>query len=133
MKLVLSTKYLARTAPKYILERLVGDLVCMKKEHRKDVNTVTDYKFTRSRKKDSTSEYHPSALTDHVAQYNHTIDWDNVRLPFKESDWRIRGIKEAILIRKSEPNSLNRDGGRHQLPDCYNRLLVVPPSGKLKH
>ena len=63
------------------------------KEHRKDVNSVVDLKFTRSRKKDSTSEYHPSALTDHVAQHNHTIDWDNVRLPLKESDWMIRGIK----------------------------------------
>ena len=93
------------------------------------MDTVKDVKFTRSRKKDSISEQHPSALTDHVAQTNHTIDWDNIKLPMKEADWRIRGIREAILIRKRKDNALNRDGGRHNLSDCYNRLLV-PPSGK---
>ena len=100
------------------------------KEHRKDVESIASQKFTRSRKKDSVSDYHPSALTDHVAQQNHTIDWDKVTLPMKETDWHVHGIKEAIQIRKSGKDSLNRDGGRHQLSSLYNHLLVAPPTGK---
>ena len=47
------------------------------KEHRKDVETVAKLKFTRARRKESETDYHHSALTDHVAQSNHTIDWDS--------------------------------------------------------
>ena len=101
---------------------------------RKDVDSIVDMKFTRSRKKDSLTEYHPSALTDHVAQTNHTIDWDKVSFPMKETQWKIRGIKEAIQIKKTGPDSLNGDGGRHQLPDVYSKLMfAAPPSGRREH
>ena len=40
------------------------------KEHKRDVNLLEKVKFTRLRKKDSLTEVHPSALTDHVAQTN---------------------------------------------------------------
>ena len=80
-------------------------------------------KFTRSRKKESVMEIHKSAITDHAASENHTIDWDNVTLPVKESDWTGRGIMEAIVIRKEEERSMNRDGGRHQLPEVFQSLL----------
>ena len=47
------------------------------KEHHKDVDSVRDKKFTRA--------YNPSALNDHVAQSNHTIDWEGFKPPMSES------------------------------------------------
>ena len=29
---------------------------------------------------------------------NHVIDWDNQKIIMKESDWRLRKIKESVLI-----------------------------------
>ena len=79
------------------------------------MKTVSEKKFTRARKKDTEEKVHKSALSDHVVQTNHLIAWDKVTLPMKEANWKIRGIKEAI--RKAGPNALNRDGGRHHLPN----------------
>ena len=67
----------------------------------------------------------PSAFTDHVAQSNHTIDWEGVKLLLSESHWKIRAIKEAVQIRKMGPLTMNWDGGFHQLPDVYTRLLTI--------
>ena len=49
------------------------------KEHKRDAKTLE--KYTRSRKEDSLMELHPSAITDHVAEENHTIDWEGVTFP----------------------------------------------------
>ena len=56
-------------------------------------------------------EIHQSALTNHVASKNHMIDWEGVRLLAKEPDWKKRGVKEAIFIRKAGTHAINRDGG----------------------
>ena len=104
------------------------------KEHLKDVNSVGEKKFTRARRNESVEEYPPSALTDHMAESNHTIDWEGVKLPLSESHWKIRGIKEVVHICKMGPLAMNRDGGRHQLPDVYIHLLTtVPHSGARQH
>ena len=104
-------------------------------EHIKDGGLVENVKFTRAKRKESTGEYHKSALTDHVAQHNHVIDWEGATLPFKDSNYDTRGIREAIAIRRAGPNSLNRDSGRHTLSEGYNDLLrtATPPSGSHKH
>ena len=44
------------------------------KEHQRDVRSLEEVKFTQARTKDSVSEVHPSAITDHVARNNHTIE-----------------------------------------------------------
>ena len=93
------------------------------KEHKKDVEQVTGLKYTRAQKKTSMLEQHQSALTDHTAQEDHVIDWEGVKLTAKDPDWTTRGIKEAIAIKKRGPNAINRDRGRHQLPDVYSGLL----------
>ena len=103
-------------------------------EHIRDGKAVEGVNFTRSRKEDSKKLFHKSALTDHVAQTNHTIDCDGVTLPAKEPNKDFRGIKEAIAIRRAGANSLNRDAGRHDLPESYNDLLqTAAPSGGRKH
>ena len=88
------------------------------KEHCKDVDSFGDNRFTRARRKESMEEYHPSA------------DWEGVKLPLSESQWKIRGIKEAVQIHRTGPHAMNQDGGHHQLPDDYTSLLTAaPPSG----
>ena len=52
-----------------------------KKEQKRNIKTLEEKKYTRSRKKDSQTELHPSAITDHVAKENHTIDWEGVKFP----------------------------------------------------
>ena len=93
----------------------------------KDVDSVGEKKFTRARRKESVEEYQPSALTDHVAQSNHTIDWHVVKLPMSESHCKISGIKETVQICKMGPHTMNQDGSRHQLPDVYTGLLTTAP------
>ena len=63
------------------------------KEHKKDVKTLEEKKYTRSRKKGSLLELHPSAITDHVAKENYTIDWEGVKFPARDTDWTTRGVK----------------------------------------
>ena len=50
------------------------------------------------------------------------IDWDNVKIFDKESDWPRKGVKEAIYIR-TKRSDLNKDQGRHRLTKAYNSLL----------
>ena len=57
------------------------------KEHKGDMNTLDEVKFTRSRKKDSLNRSAHVVLTDHVAQNVHIIDWGSVKLPTKEDAW----------------------------------------------
>ena len=50
-----------------------------------------------------------SAITDHVCNENHVIDWANAKVIDRESDKAGRLIREAIWIRKTD--NMNRDGG----------------------
>ena len=80
-------------------------------EHKKDLKQLEGVKYTRARRKESLTEIHQSALTDHVMSKNHTINWEGVRLLAKEPDWKKRGVKEAIFIRKAGTCAINWDGG----------------------
>ena len=70
------------------------------KEHKKDMEQLEGVKYTRARWKESLMESHQLALTDHVVSKNHMIDWDGVRPPAIEPDWK-RDVKETIFIRKA--------------------------------
>ena len=37
-------------------------------------------------------ELHPLAITDPVAKEDHTIDWDGVKFPVRDTDWTSRGV-----------------------------------------
>ena len=58
-------------------------------------------------------------MTNHVRQLNHVIDWDSARIVAKEADWKMRGTKEAITIRREKEN-MNRDEGRYTLSHLYD-------------
>ena len=62
------------------------------KEHQRDVSSLEEVKFKQARKKDSVSEVHLSAITDHVTRNNHTIDWEEVKFPSRDCDTIRRGI-----------------------------------------
>ena len=94
------------------------------KEHRDEREKVSQGAvYTRDRKRQSQSEMWGSALTDHAVKENHIIDWESAKIVDKEREFRARGIKEAIHIRKV-PN-LNRDEGRYHLSHLYDDLLGV--------
>ena len=39
---------------------------------------------------------HKSAITDHMTQQNHIVDWEGGKFVDRGSGWGTRGIKEAI-------------------------------------
>ena len=54
---------------------------------------------------------------------NHVIEWDSAKIVEREADWRVRGVKEAIVIRRT-PKNMNRDEGRYTLSHLYDDLLI---------
>ena len=93
------------------------------KEHQKDVEKIADIKLTRAARKASTSEQHKSAITDHVAQANHIIDWDKAKILDRDTNPFSRKIRESIEIRKKGALAINRDEGVYTLDDVYDSLL----------
>jgi len=93
------------------------------KEHQKDTEKIADKKFTRASRKESTTEFHKSAITDHVAQENHVIDWEGAKILDRDSNTFSRKIREAIQIRKKGAKTINRDEGSVSLDHVYDPLL----------
>ncbi|KAI8509394.1 hypothetical protein Bbelb_132420 [Branchiostoma belcheri] len=54
----------------------------------------------------------------HIESPGHFVSFDTVRILDTEQDNFLRGVKEA------HHPSLNRDGGRHRLPDTFNPVLT---------
>ncbi|XP_072042917.1 uncharacterized protein [Amphiura filiformis] len=92
-------------------------------EHRKDTEKIKDVKYTRAKRKESVTEQHKSAITDHVAQENHVIDWQGAKILEKDSNKHTRWIREALWIRKRGQETLNRDEGVYSLNHIYDPLL----------
>ena len=86
------------------------------RDHQRNVRSLEEVKFTWTRMKDSVSELHHSAITDHIARNNHAIDWEGVKFPSRDSDTTKRGIWEAIAIKKTGAHAMNRDGGGRGAP-----------------
>ncbi len=102
-------------------------------EHKDEVEKVTNSLInTRARRKESATELHKSAITDHAVQNNHVINWNEVEIVDKDEDFKKRGIREALSIRK-EKNKMNRDEGRYQLSHVYDTLLRSEPRGRGGH
>ena len=99
-------------------------------EHQKDVNSKANVMFTRSHRKSSQTEFDNSAITDHASQNNHVIDWENFRIVDKDSNTKVRLIKESIWIRK-ERAAMNRDEGAFKLDHSYDSTLTtLTPGGQ---
>ena len=53
---------------------------------------------------------------------SHSVSLANAKMLDREDDWFARGVREAIHIRAHHP-SLNKDGGRYQLPHILDSLI----------
>ena len=82
-------------------------------EHRKEAEKISDKNFARSTLRASTNEHYKSAITDHVCQNNHIMNWEASEIVELESDKFKRWIKESICIRSNTP-TMNRDEGAYQ-------------------
>jgi len=95
------------------------------KEHKKEAEKASSKAYTRAQRQASvTGEMNKSAITDHVAEENHVIGWDEAAIKDREQNRNKRHIKEAIWIRKRGAKTLNRDEGNYFLPHIYDQLLI---------
>ena len=94
-------------------------------EHRKEAEKISDRNFTRSTRRASTNEHHKSAITDHVCQNNHIMNWEASEIVEQESDKFKRWIKESICIRSNTP-TMNRDEGAYQLSPICTQVISTP-------
>ena len=97
-------------------------------EHRKEAEKISDRNFTRSTRRASTNEHHKSAITDHVCQNNHIMNWEASEIVEQESDKFKRWIKESICIRSNTP-TMNRDEGAYQLSPIWTQVISTPKPG----
>ena len=71
------------------------------------------------------------AFEEHCKRHKHSITpAGKVKIPdsqvavlHQEPDWFRRGVAESIYIMQEEP-TLNRDKGRHTLPEIFRELLT---------
>ena len=84
------------------------------------MDSVTET-FTRAEKTRAASICNKSAITDHVCNENHVIDWANAKVIDRQSDKAGRLIREAIWIRKTD--NMNRDKGSYKLSHVWDNLL----------
>ena len=91
-------------------------------EYRTEAEKLSTGVKTRATQKSSQSVTHKSAISDHVVDYNHLINWDEARIIGRESDRYKHRIKEAIAIRKYG-SMMNRDEGQYQLSHVFDNLL----------
>ena len=94
------------------------------KEHRKEVESVSNRTLTRAERKELATETNESAMTDHVAKENHVIDWSGARILDRETHRKTRQLREFIHICR-EVNCVNRDRGACGLPVTYDRILLI--------
>ena len=99
-------------------------LKCRIGEHQASVKKVANRKYTRSRKLQADQEENKSALADHAAQTNHTIDWDNAKILASHcTNKKGRWIRESIWVRSEKEGTVNRDEGGYLLPHVWDSLL----------
>ena len=66
-----------------------------------------------------------SAVLDHMCETGHVLDLDSFTILEREADWRRRGIREAIYVKRVVPG-LNKSGGlRCALSPVWDRPLGV--------
>ena len=97
-------------------------------EHKKEAVKISDRNFTRSTRTASTNEHHKSAITDHVCQNNHIMNWEASEIVEHERDKFKRWIKESICIRLNTP-TMNRDKGAYQPSPIWTQVISTPKPG----
>ena len=117
------TKFHATISKRYTLVKQGDSWETQKAEK------ISDKNFnSRSNCRASTNEHHKSAITDHVCQNNHIMNWEASEIVEQESDKFKRWIKESICIRSNTP-TMNRDEGAYQLSPIWTQVISTPKPG----
>ena len=96
-------------------------------EHKSEVEKYSDKIAMRPGRKESITNTYKSTITDHVADKNHVIGWEQVKVIGTEEDRYKRWIKEAIKIRKRRSKTMNRDVRQYNFTHIFDEFLV--PTG----
>ena len=91
-----------------------------------DVDWIANKAFARSDRKLSQTEFHKSAITNHV------IDWKQSQIMDRENDQRTRQIREAIQIR-FQRDVKNRDEGAYRLKNIYDPFFAIVSGGNKRN
>ena len=73
----------------------------------------------------------PTSIHNHYNTTGHEVSLDNFSIGGRDDQSMTRTIREAMLVRISDP-SLNRNIGKYQLPHIWDEVLVKSPELKLK-
>ena len=74
------------------------------KKHQKNTTSCKQKVHWANIRRESTSEFHKSVLTGHIAQENHVICWEDAKIIDRDSNSFTRKIRESKNIRKRGPN-----------------------------
>ena len=100
-------------------------------EHRTEAEKTSAGIKTRSRSIAAADEELKSAISEHVRDNNHVMDWDNVSILERESTRGIRRVREACQVRRlTEDSTMNRDDGGYELSHIWDPLLKATTSSK---
>ena len=64
-----------------------------------------------------------SGLSQHLKQTNHEADFDDVKVLFRERNFRMRKFKEALAIKEHKTNLLNKKEEIKLLSNVWENLL----------
>ena len=101
-------------------------------EHQREVQKLESLHYTRSTRKASVTEQHKSAITDHVAATNHSINWEEAKVIDREADKCTRWLKEAIWIRRRGQQIIIIIIIRTRGPTSYITSLINSSSPRLQ-
>ena len=90
--------------------------------HRKSkrTNKRVDYKKLHTGEEQTLSEGQ-TAMSSHMAKHDHKEGEVRMEMLCVEKEWKKRGIREAIEIKRHKP-TLNDDEGRYFLPAIYDTI-----------
>jgi len=65
-----------------------------------------------------------SVITEHMLEFDHKFDWENIQILDAESNYYKRCVSEMLHI-KEQPNGLNAQSDTELLDDSYFNILDV--------
>ena len=90
-----------------------------KTEHQQEAESLGKAYFTRAKKKEAGLTQNKSAISDHVAQENHTIEWKKSKIVSRDRNKFTGWIREAIHIQRGREHIMNRDMGQCKLSSTH--------------
>ena len=98
-------------------------------EHEKETEKVTAPRKTRSTSVSEDTSKFKSAVSVHCREQNHIMNFEDVSIIDREDVWIRRRMKEALHVRKLNPEvPMNQDDGGYELSHIWDPLLRKAPA-----